>query len=246
MKEIKSLAFIVLIFLSGCNLVDRDNFISKRGFIVYDNMELWYFVPARSFDTSTCIHNFNSGNFGKGFQFDPYQLSNFSYIKRTFDSLGQSSASHNMYISPVEIDFSFKGKYFDLYASNSKDTKWNFKYSGFTNGRPIEFEYNNFPVTIRKINPIFCTRKKAADIGECPCTRQENDPNGYLFKICEYIKKEDRYSDLPCRYDVKSVETDTLDGRTVAKVILTCCFLGDIAYFDFKTKELIRISYGAK
>jgi hypothetical protein len=37
---------------------------------------------------------------------------------------------------------------------------------------------------------------------------------------------------------------DTLDRREVIAVELTCCFLGDIAYFDPVSKELLSLKLG--
>lgn len=235
--------FIMCLF-TACKWSKENREIVKKGFVLFSDDNYWYFVPAQSVDTINCFQNLNSENLGKGFQFQPSNIPNLSYLKRTFDSIPGSLSS--LQITAVELQFSFEKKYSDLYTSEDKDPKWNFTYSEIINGQRIEFLYNIFPVTIHRAEPIFCMGRKRAGIRQCSCVHDEYDSNDYLFKICTYIKNKDPYTDLPCRYQVKSIEEDTLEGRAVTKVALSCCFLGDVAYFDPSSKELIGISYGAR
>jgi len=92
----------------------------------------------------------------------------------------------------------------------------------------------------------FCLDKKHSDVTECACKHRDDDPDEYLLKICKYIKKKDRYSDLPCKYGIRQISEDSIDARLAIKVELTCCYLGDIDFFDKQTKELIEMHYGAK
>ncbi len=246
------LAFISLALFVGCYKQKDNRTIRQSGFIVFDNPNYWHFVPVESIDTANCFSSLKSNKFGKGFQFNPSGIPNVSYIQRTLDTLSVKNLETGyLNVSPVEVEFTFSPQHYELYTSERNDPKWNFKYSvlvdsGLVGNDRIEFIYNIFPVNILDVTPLFCLNKKEADISECGCMRRENDPDDYLVKICHYLKATDRYTDLPCRYDLKKISMDTLDGKTVTKVELTCCYLGDVAYFDRKTKELLTISYGAK
>lgn len=55
-----------------------------------------------------------------------------------------------------------------------------------------------------------------------------------------------KFSDLPCKYKIKEVSFEMVSGREMIRVELSCCYLGDVAYFDKETKNLVKISYGAK
>lgn len=221
--------------------------MKRRGFIIADQSDYWYFVPVASVNNSDCFNDLASGELGKGIQFNPSVIPNLSYIQRTFDTLDFAGLDQlSIRVTPVEIEFTLRADHLKLYESHSRDEKWNFKFSTNTEKRKLEFIYNIFPVSIDTIRPLFCLSRKASDIRECSCIRDAGDPHDYLFKICNYIKAQDRYSDLPCRYRIKNVVSDTLAGRLVTKVQLTCCYLGDVAYFDVQTKEIISVSYGGK
>lgn len=248
MKTINPTGFIaILVLLLGCVRSEKGAVLTRKGFLIYHNMEFWYFVPTETLNSDNCIPNFNAKNFAKGLQLSPNVIPNLSFIKRSFDSIsGEAYESRYLQISPVEVQFRFSPEYQELFTSNSADPGWNFRFEAVVDGEPVTFIYNNFPVKIIRVDPLFCYQKKETEISECPCYHRENDPDDYLFKICNYIKSNDRYSDLPCRYRIKEISSDTQSGKAVTKVELTCCFLGDVAYFDPSSKELISISYGAR
>jgi len=89
------------------------------------------------------------------------------------------------------------------------------------------------------------------------CKIENPDPDGYLLKICEYLKQHKDDIDVapadPAKYKIKSIvengEYSKYEGEkeiiTKAKVVnLDCCYMGDAAYFDKKTKELIGFRVG--
>lgn len=249
MKMIKEIviSLIMVVVTSSCNRNANADSLTKRGFIIFDNANHWHFVPVESMNSTDCYQDIETSKLGKGFQFPPSKVPNLSYVQRTLDTLANhEGGSRFLKITPVEIQFSFEQKYLDLYESNSLDSKWNFKYKDSVEGKSIEFTYNIFPVRIQKVKPLFCLTKAEKDIRECNCEHKNDDVNDYLFKVCDYLTKIDPYSPSACRYEIREISTDTLDGKVVTKVELSCCYLGDVAYFDINTKDLISISYGAK
>lgn len=84
-------------------------------------------------------------------------------------------------------------------------------------------------------------------LADCKCEEIPN-PSSYnfLYKICNHIKKNklDVYPASPCGYQIRDISEDTLEGKPVIRVNLNCCHLGDGAYFDKETKELIHFWVG--
>lgn len=243
----KAVAYVYILvallpIITGCQSSQNKRSLKKKGFIIVDQRDFWYFVPVASVDNSDCFDDLASKQFGKGLQFDPSVIPNLSYIQRTFDTL----VCDRLEVTPVEIEFALKPDHLKLYESRSKEENWNFKFRADIKKKQFEFTYNVFPISIDTIRPLFCLTRKASHIRECKCIHDESDQLDYLFKICNYLKAQDRYSDLPCRYRIKNVVSDTLAGRAVTKVQLTCCYLGDVAYFDGQTNEIISVSYGGK
>ncbi len=81
-----------------------------------------------------------------------------------------------------------------------------------------------------------------------PCRPRDDDPQGYLFKICAYIqeKKIDVSPADPTGYQIKRIEERTEGNRVVVWVFLNCCYLGDIAMIDKASGEVIEFRVGAK
>lgn len=81
-----------------------------------------------------------------------------------------------------------------------------------------------------------------------PCHPREDDPQGYLFKICTYIqeKKINVSPANPTEYRIKQIEERTEGNREVVWVFLSCCYLGDIAIIDKASGEVIEFRVGAK
>jgi hypothetical protein len=80
------------------------------------------------------------------------------------------------------------------------------------------------------------------------CEPRQDDPEGYLFKICLYIQEKqiDVSPADPTNYHIKRIEEHTESGREVLWVFLNCCYLGDIAVIDKATGEVIRFQVGAQ
>ena len=89
------------------------------------------------------------------------------------------------------------------------------------------------------------------------CIVENPDSDGYLVKICKYLKAhEDTIitSEDPTKYNIKSIEDGEYQKIENGKEIMTkaiivrldCCYMGDIAYIDKETKEVIGFSVGDK
>ena len=75
------------------------------------------------------------------------------------------------------------------------------------------------------------------------CEPGENDPDGYLVKICEYVKEHDirsRAGDPTLRTIVEIEEGLGSKGREVIYITLDCCGdFGDTAVIEKATGEVI-------
>ena len=88
------------------------------------------------------------------------------------------------------------------------------------------------------------------------CSIENPDPNGYLLKICEYLKQHENTiipNKAPDDYSIKTIEDGgnylTYDNgvyldNNVLVVRLDCCGTGDLAYIDKESKEVKGFSPG--
>lgn len=78
------------------------------------------------------------------------------------------------------------------------------------------------------------------------CRPRPDDPTGYLVKICEFLAASDNiYVDVdPNLYNIESIATQEWNGRDVIWVYLDCCYMGDIAFIDPETEEVLDFSPG--
>ena len=80
------------------------------------------------------------------------------------------------------------------------------------------------------------------------CEASDNDPEGYLVKICEYVKENDirsRAGDPTLRTIATQEEYEDPPGRTLIQIHLDCCGdFGDIAIIDKATGEVIDYMLG--
>lgn len=247
--------FKVLIYLAMsvplmfCTNREGRQMISTDGFLVIRGSSDWLFFPAKSLDLETCQRNFTTDNLKLGIQVDPKQLTDttHSILERSVDTIVltrpiEVEHGYHTYIkvAPVSVKYSIENRF----VAKVSPLRSNFCVNTKTN--KLSFEYDQFPLQIVSIHPIFCLGKKRNDVAKTECAHKKDDPDGYLYKICEYLTLHNKYETLPSRYRIRSVKMDTLKGQQVIAVELTCCYLGDIAYFDPVSKELLSLKYGAK
>jgi hypothetical protein len=84
-------------------------------------------------------------------------------------------------------------------------------------------------------------------VSECNCDELKDGKENYLFKICSYIKTRniDVSPGDPCKYKIEYITKDILEKRKVIIIYLNCCHLGDRAYIDRETLEVISFRLGA-
>jgi hypothetical protein len=93
-----------------------------------------------------------------------------------------------------------------------------------------------------------CSENKCQKILKEECNIENPDPDGYLLKICEYLKEHKDTIFIepadPTKYNIESIEEGEYEGRDVYVIRLDCCHMGDIAWIDKETKEVISFSPG--
>jgi hypothetical protein len=80
------------------------------------------------------------------------------------------------------------------------------------------------------------------------CQIQNPDPDGYLVKICKYLEENKNKIPIspaiPSKYNIERISEGSYQGREVFIIELDCCYMGDIAYIDKETKEVIGFELG--
>lgn len=83
------------------------------------------------------------------------------------------------------------------------------------------------------------------DLSQAECTPRQDDPDGYLLAICEYlVENYDTYEIDPAELHIVSVKTGTEQGEEVIIVSLDCCYTGDSAILDPETGEVLKFRFG--
>lgn len=238
---------LILIYFITCNKTNETGVVKEKGFLIFDGNDDLVFYPVAILDSNDCRLGLVSENLQPGVALPLHLLSDetFSYLERAMDTLNLSKSmeyfGNFILITAAEIEYEALNKHISV----DSQLKINFQLG--IQGKLVEFSYNQFPLKINNINPLFCLDKKKTDIQECNCGLFLNSQSdSYLHKICQYIKAKDKYSNLPAQYSVKATTKDTFNKKEVIKVELSCCNLGDVAYFDINTKEIITMKFGAK
>lgn|GEM_PF-1868636 len=95
----------------------------------------------------------------------------------------------------------------------------------------------------------------STDITQSDCKIKNPDHDGYLPKICKYLKEHPNVQTIadPTKYKIQKVEENDYlrpiddkraPGTKTIIVSLDCCGTGDLAYIDKETKEVIGFSVG--
>jgi hypothetical protein len=80
-----------------------------------------------------------------------------------------------------------------------------------------------------------------------PCVAHGEVGHDYLLKVCEYVVLEKLpVTSHPNSWTIRHIEDGDLDGRAVKIVYLSCCYLGDVAYFDKTNSVLLKYDPGPK
>jgi hypothetical protein len=80
-----------------------------------------------------------------------------------------------------------------------------------------------------------------------PCVAHGDVGHDYLLKVCEYVVREKLpVTSHPNSWKIKRVEEGDLGGHPVIIVYLSCCYLGDVAYFDEHNSILLKYDPGPK
>jgi len=101
----------------------------------------------------------------------------------------------------------------------------------------------------------FFKSQTTADITHSECKIKNPDTDGYLIKICNYLKEHPNVQTAaePTKYKIQKIEENDYlrptddkraPGTKTIIVSLDCCGTGDLAYIDKETKEVIGFSVG--
>ena len=76
---------------------------------------------------------------------------------------------------------------------------------------------------------------------DCEAVDRKAKDGEMLYKICKYIVDNKLISKPanPCDFKVREIINDTLKGKAIYRVTLTCCYMGDQALIDKQTDEVI-------
>jgi hypothetical protein len=80
------------------------------------------------------------------------------------------------------------------------------------------------------------------------CGPRDDDPTGYLVKICKYVVRKDINiaPGSPERIQIRRLEERPYNGRQAIWVYLVCCRIGDLAIIDKQSGEVVEYLLGAQ
>jgi hypothetical protein len=80
------------------------------------------------------------------------------------------------------------------------------------------------------------------------CLERPDDATGYLESICRYVVDNEINvtPGNPAEYNILRVEQGEYEGQPALVVWLDCCYMGDRAFIDEESGEVIGFSLGAK
>ena len=78
------------------------------------------------------------------------------------------------------------------------------------------------------------------------CARKSSDTHGYLLQACIYVKKHRiNVASDPNSWTIRRIEKRVVAGKPLTVVYYSCCYLGDMGYFD-EADRLVDYIVGAK
>ena len=226
---------VILIF--GCgNPTSKDAILITQGFVVFNDPDNWFYIPSKSNHSKVCINDFRTDNLNIGLQFRPSIKENHQIFDIVDTIHIDENSGNSTMLAAVTLEYVINKQIYDKGVSNY----FNFNLSD----KNVEFQFKIIPFEIKNITPHFCLSKKPSDIEKCACSKKNDDPDNYLYKICNKLKSEGDNSSFPCKYSIKEIGVSIFEGKEVIKVELNCCSVGDVAYFDLLSKELIHFKHG--
>lgn len=151
----KVILFCILILFAWAFSCSRDEIIHENGYIIFDDLEFFQFVPTKNLNLETSISSFYSQNLMRGIQF----MSKNKYYDTlvfeadTFHIENRSAAFARdlqfIKIVPVHIDYKI--------LSQEQQIKYPLglrSYSVKIRGRVVKFIYDNTTIDIIRISPF--------------------------------------------------------------------------------------------
>ena len=94
------------------------------------------------------------------------------------------------------------------------------------------------------LKAIFLLSIFASTACKTPCDCESIDrkaKNGeVLYKICRYLVVNQKTTEPanPCEWSIREINADTLNGKEILRVKMSCCFMGDEIIINKKSNEV--------
>jgi hypothetical protein len=153
----KLLITLICLISLCCRDKGGETVISEEGFVVYQDLNIWQFVPAKSIDLESCMSSFKTENLNKGMQFTPHSEKHVQAVKsvsldfnvENIDS-GFAKKYYTINIAPVKV------KYKVIYNRTKKITDSQPEFLVKVNGNIVQFPYDFLNVEIEDLQPLRC------------------------------------------------------------------------------------------
>lgn len=236
MKNRGLIIFVAYVLLGGM-LPGCRHQNSQVGFIVFDNPRNWYFIPAKASNSDRlCAHDFRTENLDKGMLFPAFQSTYLIENLDTINSVDCNGRPISLKIVAVRLEYSTK----NLENGNGETSR----FCALADELEVQFDYSVVQLNIDNWDLLVCPESANSFRRSCVCEKRSDDPNEYLYQICKYLQLNGVKGVQPCKYKIIEVRETIFDKKVVNEVTLDCCYLGDRAYFDKITNELVSFSFG--
>lgn len=150
----KVVIYFILIVLAGALSCNRDEIIHENGYILFDDLDFFQFVPAKNLNLETSTSSFYSQNLKRGFQFmsTTRYFDTIVLMADTFHIENRSADFAKdlqfLKIVPVHMDYKILPKEQQIkYPLGLRS------YSVKIRSRVVKFIYDNTTIDIIKISP---------------------------------------------------------------------------------------------
>jgi hypothetical protein len=75
---------------------------------------------------------------------------------------------------------------------------------------------------------------------DCESINRKAKNGEVLYKICRYLMVNQKTTEPanPCEWSIREINADTLNGKEILRVKMSCCFMGDEIIINKKSNEV--------